>query len=131
MHINAVFAGIAVTDIDAAVSGTSHSWPAPSPTSGLCEPLEITHGDTVRFTQVADPIATRSRSSSRRPSSDDRRDRRPPAVSRVPGLFAVGFAGWLLAIVCLVGLAVHGRHLEPEGKLLDAATFCFGSASTC
>ena len=23
--------------------------------SGLCEPLEITHGDTVRFTQVADP----------------------------------------------------------------------------
>ena len=21
---------------------------------------------------------------------------------------------------------MHGRHMEPEGKLLDAATFCFG-----
>ena len=48
------------------------------------------------------------------------------AISREPGLFAVGLAGWLLATVCLVAVGIHGRHLEPEGKLLDAATFCFG-----
>jgi hypothetical protein len=28
--------------------------------------------------------------------------------------------------VCLVGVAVRGRFIPPEGKLLDAATFCFG-----
>jgi hypothetical protein len=29
-------------------------------------------------------------------------------------------------LVCLIGVAVWGRTVEPEGKLLDAATFCFG-----
>jgi hypothetical protein len=45
---------------------------------------------------------------------------------REPGLCAIGAAGLVLASVCLVGVAVQGRHVEPEGKLLDAATFCFG-----
>jgi hypothetical protein len=43
-----------------------------------------------------------------------------------PGLFAVGAAGVVLALVCLVGMAARGRTVPPEGKLLDAATFCFG-----
>jgi hypothetical protein len=48
------------------------------------------------------------------------------AARREPGLFAVGTAGLVLAVVCLVGVAVRGRFVDPEGKLLDAATFCFG-----
>jgi hypothetical protein len=48
------------------------------------------------------------------------------AWSREPGLCAVGTGGLVLAIVCLVGVAVRGRFVPPEGKLLDAATFCFG-----
>jgi hypothetical protein len=48
------------------------------------------------------------------------------AWSREPGLFAVGTGGLVLASVCLVGVAVRGRFIPPEGKLLDAATFCFG-----
>jgi hypothetical protein len=48
------------------------------------------------------------------------------AVAREPGLCAVGAAGVVLAVVCLVGVAVRGRFIPPEGKLLDAATFCFG-----
>jgi hypothetical protein len=48
------------------------------------------------------------------------------ALMREPGLFAVGVAGLVLAAVCLVGVAVRGRSIPPEGKLLDAATFCFG-----
>ncbi len=43
-----------------------------------------------------------------------------------PGLSAVGAAGLVLGLVCLVGVAVRGRFIPPEGKLLDAATFCFG-----
>ena len=42
------------------------------------------------------------------------------------GLCAVGAAGVVLALVCLAGVAVRGRFITPEGKLLDAATFCFG-----
>jgi hypothetical protein len=38
----------------------------------------------------------------------------------------VGLTGLVLGVVCLVGVAVHGRTLPPEGKLLDAATFTFG-----
>jgi hypothetical protein len=38
----------------------------------------------------------------------------------------VGCAGLVLSVVCLVGVAVRGRFIPPEGKLLDAATFCFG-----
>jgi hypothetical protein len=45
---------------------------------------------------------------------------------RQPGLVAVGSAGLVLAGVCLAGVAIHGRTLEPEGKLLDAAVFDFG-----
>jgi hypothetical protein len=45
---------------------------------------------------------------------------------REPGLVAVGSAGLVLAGVCLAGVAIHGRTLEPEGKLLDAAVFAFG-----
>ena len=48
------------------------------------------------------------------------------AFAREPGLSAVGAAGLVLSLVCLVGVAVWGRTVEPEGKLLDAATFCFG-----
>jgi hypothetical protein len=48
------------------------------------------------------------------------------AWTREPGLFAVGTGGLVLAFVCLVGVAVRGRLVPPEGKLLDAATFCFG-----
>jgi hypothetical protein len=48
------------------------------------------------------------------------------AVGREPGLFAVGASGLVLAAVCLVGVAVRGRSVAPEGKMLDAATFCFG-----
>jgi hypothetical protein len=38
----------------------------------------------------------------------------------------VGAAGVVLGLVCLVAVAVHGRVVPPEGKMLDAATFCFG-----
>jgi hypothetical protein len=48
------------------------------------------------------------------------------AVRREPGLFAVGTAGLVLSLVCLIGVAVRGRTVDPEGKLLDAAIFCFG-----
>ena len=47
-------------------------------------------------------------------------------VGREPGLFAVGVAGVVLAGVCLIAVAVRGRFIPPEGKMLDAATFCFG-----
>src|SRR5262245_7270342 len=66
-------------------------------------------------------------------ASIDVSGRRPDAVaavrdawSREPGLFAVGVAGLVLAVVCLVGVAVRGASIPPEGKMLDAATFCFG-----
>jgi hypothetical protein len=48
------------------------------------------------------------------------------AWAREPGLFVVGAAGVVLAVVCLVGVAIRGRFIPPEGKMLDAATFCFG-----
>ena len=47
-------------------------------------------------------------------------------VGREPGLFVVGVAGVVLAGVCLIAVAVRGRFIPPEGKMLDAATFCFG-----
>jgi hypothetical protein len=46
--------------------------------------------------------------------------------TREPGLFAVGAAGLVFSLVCLVAVAVRGRFIPPEGKMLDAATFCFG-----
>jgi hypothetical protein len=48
------------------------------------------------------------------------------AVKREPALSVVGAAGLVVASVCLVGVAVRGRSVPPEGKLLDAAVFCFG-----
>jgi hypothetical protein len=48
------------------------------------------------------------------------------AATREPGLVAVGVAGIALALLCLVAVAVRGRFIPPEGKMLDAATFCFG-----
>jgi hypothetical protein len=48
------------------------------------------------------------------------------AAAREPGLVVVGSAGLVLAGVCLVGVGVRGRFVPPEGKMLDAATFCFG-----
>jgi hypothetical protein len=48
------------------------------------------------------------------------------AWAREPGLFVIGAAGVVLALVCLVGVAVRGRFIPPEGKMLDAATFSFG-----
>lgn len=69
----------------------------------------------------------------RAPSSVPPARRRAMVVAAVrtawagePGLSAVGAAGVVLALVCLVGVAVRGRFIPPEGKLLDAATFCFG-----
>ena len=50
------------------------------------------------------------------------------AFAREPGLLAVGVAGIGLAVLCLVAVAVRGRFIPPEGKMLDAATFCFGVA---
>ena len=38
----------------------------------------------------------------------------------------VGVAGVVIAALCLVAVAVRGRVIAPEGKMLDAATFCFG-----
>jgi nitroreductase len=38
----------------------------------------------------------------------------------------VGGAGVLLAALCLVVAIARGRFIPPEGKMLDAATFCFG-----
>jgi hypothetical protein len=48
------------------------------------------------------------------------------AIREEPGLIAVGLLGLLLGVVNLVGVAVHGRTLPPEGKLLAAAAFTFG-----
>ena len=48
------------------------------------------------------------------------------AVAREPGLCAVGAFAVALAGVCVVAVAVRGRFIAPEGKMLDAATFCFG-----
>jgi hypothetical protein len=38
----------------------------------------------------------------------------------------VGGAGIVLALLCLLAVAVRGRFIPPEGKMLDAATFAFG-----
>jgi hypothetical protein len=43
-------------------------------------------------------------------------------------LLAVGAAGLLVSLLCLVAVAVRGRFIPPEGKMLDAATFTFGVA---
>jgi hypothetical protein len=48
------------------------------------------------------------------------------AWAHEPGLFAVAAAGFVLAAVCLVAVGVRGQFIPPEGKMLDAATFCFG-----
>ncbi|MGH8977822.1 MAG: hypothetical protein ACRDV7_07080, partial [Acidimicrobiia bacterium] len=48
------------------------------------------------------------------------------AFGREPSLTGLGLVGLLLSAVCLVGVAVHGRSVPPEGKMLDAATFTFG-----
>jgi hypothetical protein len=48
------------------------------------------------------------------------------ACAREPGLVAVGVTGVVVASVCVVAVAVRGRYVPPEGKLLDAATFDFG-----
>ena len=40
--------------------------------------------------------------------------------------FAAGVAGAASAGACLIAVAVRGRFIPPEGKMLDAATFCFG-----
>lgn len=48
------------------------------------------------------------------------------AFSREPGLSAVGGAGIVLALLCLLAVAARGRFIAPEGKMLDAATFTFG-----
>ena len=48
------------------------------------------------------------------------------AFDREPGLCVIGIAGIFIAVVCMVGVAINGRVMEPEGKLFDAATFTFG-----
>jgi hypothetical protein len=48
------------------------------------------------------------------------------AIRAEPGLSAVGAVGLVIAAACLVGVMVRGRYVPPEGKLLDATTFCFG-----
>ena len=47
-------------------------------------------------------------------------------AGREPGLFVVGVGDVVLAAVCLIAVAMRGRFVPPEGKMLDAATFCFG-----
>ena len=41
-------------------------------------------------------------------------------AGREPGLFVVGVGGVVLAAVCLIAVAVRGRFVPPEGKMLDA-----------
>lgn len=48
------------------------------------------------------------------------------AVAAEPGLIIVGIGGLVLAVVCMIGVAVRGRFVPPEGKLFDVATFSFG-----
>ena len=47
-------------------------------------------------------------------------------VRREPGLVVVGVSGLVLAVVCMVGVAIRGRFIPPEGKLFAAGTFAFG-----
>ncbi|MCU1487182.1 MAG: hypothetical protein JWN67_3928 [Actinomycetia bacterium] len=44
------------------------------------------------------------------------------------GLAAVGLSGLVIALACRVAVVARGPFIEPEGKLLDAATFTFGVA---
>jgi hypothetical protein len=48
------------------------------------------------------------------------------AFAREPGLVAVGVAGLVIALLCLITVAVRGSFIPPEGKMLDAVTFSFG-----
>ena len=48
------------------------------------------------------------------------------AFAREPGLSAVGAAGLVVALLCLIAVAVRGSFIPPEGKMQDAATFAFG-----
>lgn len=50
------------------------------------------------------------------------------AFRRERGLSAVGVAGLVIALLCLIAVAVRGPFIPPEGKMLDAATFTFGVA---
>lgn len=50
------------------------------------------------------------------------------ALARERGLTVLGVAGLGISLVCLGGVAVHGRLVPPEGKMLDATTFTFGVA---
>lgn len=50
------------------------------------------------------------------------------ASRREPGLAAVGAAGLVIALLCLIAVAVRGSFIPPEGKMLDAVTFTFGVA---
>jgi hypothetical protein len=46
--------------------------------------------------------------------------------AREPGLFTVGLAGMVIALLSLIAVTVRGSFIPPEGKMLDAATFTFG-----
>jgi hypothetical protein len=48
------------------------------------------------------------------------------AFVREPGLFTVGLAGMVIALLSLIAVAVRGSFIPPEGKMLDAVTFTFG-----
>lgn len=48
--------------------------------------------------------------------------------ARERALTAIGVAGLLISLVCLVGVGVHGPFVPPEGKMQDAVTFTFGVA---
>ena len=48
------------------------------------------------------------------------------SFAREPGLVAVGVAGLVVALLCLIAVAVRGSFIPPEGKMLDAVTFSFG-----
>lgn len=48
--------------------------------------------------------------------------------AREPGLTAIGVTGLLISVGCLVGVAVYGPFIPPEGKMQEAVTFTLGVA---
>ena len=73
-------------------------------------------------------VAQRGPVAAHAPSAGDRAGALVRTFGREPGLTAVGLAGLVIAVLCLVAVAARGRFIAPEGKMLDAASFTFGVA---